>query len=47
LGEGLALREAILRANAVAALSVTKIGTQVSFPKRAEADVFLRQQGLL
>ncbi len=47
LGEGFALREAILRANGVAALSVTKIGTQVSFPRRAEADRFLQQQRLL
>lgn len=46
LGEGLSMREAILRANAVAALSVTKIGTQVSFPKRAEADKFLKEHGL-
>lgn len=46
LGEGLALGDAIRRANAVAALSVTRIGTQVSFPKRAEADSFLTQQGL-
>ena len=47
LGEGLPLRDAIRRANAVAALSVTRIGTQVSFPNRAEADQFLKQQGLL
>jgi ribokinase len=47
LGEGLALRDAIHRANAVAALSVTKIGTQVSFPKRAEADNFLKEHGLM
>jgi ribokinase len=47
LGEGLPLRDAIRRANAVAALSVTRIGTQVSFPKRAEADDFLRRQGLM
>lgn len=47
MGEGLSLRDAIRRANAVAALSVTRIGTQVSFPKRAEADDFLKQQGLL
>ena len=46
-GEGLPLRDAIRRANAVAALSVTRIGTQVSFPKRAEADGFLKQQGLV
>lgn len=47
LGEGCALRDAIYRANAVAALSVTRVGTQVSFPTRAEADAFLKQQGLL
>ncbi len=46
LGEGLALRDAIRRANAVAALSVTKIGTQISFPTRTEADLFLKQHGL-
>lgn len=45
LGEGLTLGEAIRRANAVAALSVTKIGTQSSFPTRAEADLFLQSQG--
>jgi ribokinase len=47
LGEGVPMRDAILRANAVAALSVTRIGTQVSFPKRAEADAFLRERGFL
>jgi ribokinase len=47
LGEGLSLRDAIQRANAVAALSVTRIGTQVSFPQRAEADDFLKQHGLM
>jgi len=47
LGEGLTIHDAILRANAVAALSVTRIGTQISFPKRAEADDFLRKQGLI
>ena len=47
LGEGLPLREALRRANAVAALSVTRIGTQVSFPNRAEAQEFLKQQGLV
>ncbi len=46
LGEGLALREAVLRANAIAALSVTKLGTQTSFPNRAEADAFCRKHGL-
>ncbi len=47
VAEGLSLRDAVLRANAVAALSVTKIGTQVSFPQRAQADAFLRERGLL
>lgn len=44
LGEGLSLGEAIRRANAVAALSVTKIGTQSSFPTRVEADLFWQGQ---
>jgi len=47
LGEGLSISKAIRRANAVAALSVTRIGTQISFPTRAEADDFLMQAGLL
>jgi ribokinase len=47
LGQGLPLDAAVTRANAVAALSVTRIGTQVSFPLRAEADAFLAQRGLL
>lgn len=47
LGERLAFPDAVRRANAVAALSVTRIGTQVSFPKRIEADEFLRQQGFI
>jgi ribokinase len=46
LGEGLALGDAARRANAIAALSVTKIGTQTSFPVRAEADAFCAQCGL-
>jgi len=46
LGEGLPLRDAIVRANVVAALSVTRIGTQVSFPNRADADAFIGQHGL-
>jgi ribokinase len=45
LGEGLAFPDAVRRANAVAALSVTRVGTQVSFPKRNEADEFLKQKG--
>jgi len=38
LAEGVPEREAVLRANLYAALSVTKIGTQKSFPRRAEFD---------
>lgn len=47
LGEGIPMRDAIRRANAIAALSVTRIGTQVSFPQRAEADDFLKRQGVV
>jgi ribokinase len=36
LAEGRSLREAIERANAIAAMSVMKVGTQVSFPTRKE-----------
>ncbi|HKI32913.1 MAG TPA: ribokinase [Gemmataceae bacterium] len=36
LAEGMQLREAVRQANAVAALSVTRLGTQASFPTRAE-----------
>jgi ribokinase len=46
LGEHMSLRDAVRRSNAVAALSVTRIGTQVSFPTRNETDAFLWQQGL-
>ena len=43
IGEGLGLREAVQRANAIAALSVTRIGTQVSFPDRIQAEAFWNQ----
>jgi len=36
LAEGMQLREAVRQANAVATLSVTRLGTQASFPTRAE-----------
>jgi ribokinase len=39
LAEGRSLNEAVKRANAVAALSVTRLGTQTSFPRRAEVDL--------
>ncbi|HLE78141.1 MAG TPA: ribokinase [bacterium] len=47
LAEGVPLPRSVAQANAVAALSVATIGTQVSFPSRAEADTFLRERGLL
>ncbi|MCX7840792.1 MAG: ribokinase [Anaerolineae bacterium] len=47
LGEGVVWRDAVRRANAIAALSVTKLGTQTSFPNRDEADAFCQQHGLL
>jgi ribokinase len=40
LAEGRPLPEAVRRANAVAALSVTRPGTQTSFPLRAEVEAF-------
>jgi ribokinase len=46
LAEGQPMREAVRRANAVAALSVTRVGTQVSFPMRSAAAAFLAQQGI-
>jgi ribokinase len=46
LGEGMSLDEAARQANAVAALSVTRIGTQRSFPTRVEVETFLQQHSL-
>jgi ribokinase len=46
LAEGDRLRDAVRRANGVAALSVMKLGTQVSFPTRHEADDFLARHGI-
>jgi ribokinase len=46
LAEGCSLREAARRANVVAALSVTRLGTQASYPQRAEVEAFGRQVGL-
>ncbi len=44
LAEGAVLREALRRANAAAAISVTRLGAQPSIPNRAEIDAFLRQR---
>jgi ribokinase len=46
LASGLALRTAVRRASAVAALSVTRLGAQASFPSRAETEQFLANAGL-
>jgi ribokinase len=42
LVEGLPLRDAVRRANAAAALSVTRFGTQPAIPTRAEVDTLLQ-----
>lgn len=42
LAEGLSLRQAVVRGNAVAALAVTKVGAQTAMPDRAQLDAFLR-----
>ncbi len=46
LGAKMSLRDAVLRANAVAALSVTRPGTQTSFPDFAAAQSFLAERGM-
>lgn len=46
LAEGHPMREAVRRANAAAALSVTGLGAQASFPVRPALDAFLAQQGI-
>jgi ribokinase len=46
LAEGCLLREAARRANVVAALSVTRLGTQASYPQRQEAEAFAERIGL-
>jgi ribokinase len=44
VGEGRALREAVLFAHAAAAISVTRMGAQPSAPRRDEIDEFLRKR---
>jgi ribokinase len=46
LASGLSLQTAVRRANAVAALSVTRLGSQASFPARAEIEQFLEALSL-
>ena len=43
LAEDVPRLEAVRRANALAALSVTRLGAQTAFPRRAEANAFLAQ----
>jgi ribokinase len=43
LADGQPLRDAVRRANAVAALSVTRLGAQAAFPSQAEVDAFQAQ----
>jgi ribokinase len=45
LAEGLAEKEALARANLYAALSTTRVGTQKSFPKRAEFEAEWARRG--
>ena len=45
LAEGLPEREALKRANLYAALSTTQVGTQKSFPTRAQFDSEWRKRG--
>jgi ribokinase len=45
LSQGLPLREAVRRANAAAAISVTRAGTQTAAPTRAEVEALLRGAG--
>jgi len=44
LGEGSQLRQAVERSNAVAALSVMKVGAQASFPSREEVERLITQR---
>jgi ribokinase len=45
LAQGLAVREALHRASAAAALSTTRMGAQTSMPLRGEIDDFLTRRG--
>lgn len=45
LAEGKSLRDAALFANALAAISVQRLGTTASMPTRGEIDAFLREHG--
>jgi ribokinase len=45
LAEGVAAKDAVARANLYAALSTTRIGTQKSFPRRAEFEAEWARRG--
>ncbi|WP_163971160.1 ribokinase [Oceanobacillus halotolerans] len=44
LGEGASLKEAIYKANAAAAISVTKVGAQGGMPTKEEVEKFIKEQ---
>ncbi|NLY29517.1 MAG: ribokinase [Firmicutes bacterium] len=47
LSEGFSLRSAVLFANAVGALSVTKLGAQAAIPTRREIETFMAERGVV
>jgi ribokinase len=47
LSEGFSLRSAVLFANAVGALSVTKLGAQAAIPTRQEIEDFMAERGVV
>ncbi len=47
LSEGCSLRNAVLFANAVGALAVTRLGAQAAIPTRPEAEAFMRERGVV
>lgn len=46
LAEGYSLRNAVLFANAVGALAVTRLGAQSAIPTRAEIEAFMKERGV-
>ena len=47
LAEGFSLRSAVLFANAVGALAVTKLGAQTAIPTRQEIEAFMAERGVV
>lgn len=46
LAEGYSLRDAVLFANAVGALAVTRLGAQAAIPTRKEIEAFMKERGV-